>query len=91
MSDKALRKALIKLAHDKPEIRGEILPLLKESGEKKEAAGSVPSTFVVEVADELVEIAKRMKHQAKWEPAILAKHAKNYAREIRSQAEMLNF
>ena len=41
MSDKALRKALIKLAHDKPEIRGEILPLLKG----KEAAGSIPSTF----------------------------------------------
>lgn len=34
MSDRKLRSALIRLAHDKPEIRGEILPLLREGGER---------------------------------------------------------
>jgi hypothetical protein len=33
MSDKALRKALIRLASEKPELRGDLLPLLKEGGE----------------------------------------------------------
>jgi hypothetical protein len=35
MSDSKLRKALIRLAHEKPELRKDLLPLL--GGEKKEA------------------------------------------------------
>lgn len=35
MSDKALRKKLIRLAHSNPELRADILPLLKESASKK--------------------------------------------------------
>jgi hypothetical protein len=32
MSDKKLRKALIKLAHEKPELRADLMPLLRKEG-----------------------------------------------------------
>ena len=35
MSDKALRSALIRLASEKPELRKELLPLLKEGGDHR--------------------------------------------------------
>jgi len=38
MSDSLLRKQLIRLAHSKPELRGELLPLLKTGGGPKWAA-----------------------------------------------------
>lgn len=34
MSDKKLRSALIRLAHEKPELRGDLLPILKEGAVK---------------------------------------------------------
>lgn len=45
MSDKALRKALIRLAHSKPELRGHILPLLSE----KRSASSDPADIAWEI------------------------------------------
>ena len=38
MSDKQLRRALIKLAHENPEIREDLLPLLKDGGRKNARA-----------------------------------------------------
>jgi len=42
MSD-LLRKAVIRLAHSKPELRGELLPLLKEADGKGEDEGRAPN------------------------------------------------
>jgi hypothetical protein len=50
MSDKALRKALIKLAHDKPEIRGDILPLLKKGAYDRISAYATEQGLVLWVS-----------------------------------------
>ena len=47
MSD--LKKAVVKLAHEKPELRAHLLPLLKKAG--KEAAGMDPK--IKKVKDDL--------------------------------------
>lgn len=46
MSDKKLRKALIKLASEKPDLRKDLLPLLKEGKQEKEADYMVPRADV---------------------------------------------
>ena len=55
MDDKTLRERLIRLAHDKPELRKELLPLLKEDTERmaKTARGNMMSIDMKAVAKEL--------------------------------------
>lgn len=54
MSDKTLREKLIRLAHAKPELRGDLLPLLREDeGLDKTARGSMMSINMAKVVKEL--------------------------------------
>lgn len=52
-----LRSRLIRLAHENPELRSELLPLLREAsnGEKPEGVGTVKDPLVPKVFDELFD------------------------------------
>lgn len=58
MSDRKLRSSLIRLAHAKPELRGTILPLLKQSSQKQARSGFMYTSDIKDAALELVKASR---------------------------------
>lgn len=59
MNDQKLRASLIRLAHAKPELRAEILPLLKQASAKKTAGiGTMQVGYIKNDALDLVDAVK---------------------------------
>ena len=88
MSENLLRESLIKLAHEKPELRKHLVPLLR--GSNKEASYFVVANNYTEILQDLWTAYKEKHEDSKRPPPSLREEAEERARKEYFQNPAVN-
>jgi len=86
MNDKALRTAIIRLAHEKPELRGELLPMVKRGASRTAVFTPVKAMSDVAEAINLIRKVQSEMRGTPGRPAAGALHELAQGERILSKA-----